>query len=491
LILHGLITVAALATPSPAPTADPLTVSGFLRSYYFTRQNASGAHPAVNQASLNNAADIHADYDLGGGWYVGGSYLYAQPFSGPCSVAAAHARGQPCVSQHPPNTNPDDTLPGFMLSTFPEAYVGYGASGFSAKLGDQLFDSPWASPSDSRMKPAAFQGADFAYVLPRGWTFEAGDMFQFQNRTSNAFQSSTMLTSHPAGAPGLPADIYVPGGGSITTPGFLYTHAGYESRSYSLNAYYYGVSEIVTMWWFDGKLPLSENGWRPAVSLQGGFEYNSGASVIGKIDSSAIGARFGASPAKNIAVDVSVDSIPWRNDTIVLSPPVTCDNFSYQIVAGGRVYPGTTFPYFLARHAGQCFTHANGTTTVYYGGWASPYTDGYTSDPLFTTQASSSMSSRRSPGFSWRAAATYTSANRRFVFVASDAWFNLGNSLVAEMTNEWDLDGTYRFSTLASGARYKGLILRYRYAQRSQTNTQYLGGLPLFKYNRAQLEYDF
>ncbi|MBV8147682.1 MAG: hypothetical protein JO092_01165, partial [Candidatus Eremiobacteraeota bacterium] len=152
MILPGLLAAAALATPSPAPTTSPLTVSGFLRSYYFTRQNATnnpghqfdystkrcGVGPCVNQASLNNAVDFHADYALGGGWYIGGSYLYAQPLSGPCSVAPAHARGQPCVSQRPPNTNPDDTLPGFMLSTFPEVYVGYGVSGFSAKFGDQL-----------------------------------------------------------------------------------------------------------------------------------------------------------------------------------------------------------------------------------------------------------------------------------------------------------------------------------------------------------------
>lgn len=52
------------------------------------------------------------------------------------------------------------------------------------------------------------------------------------------------------------------------------------------------------------------------------------------------------------------------------------------------------------------------------------------------------------------------------------------------------LDGRYHFSPVGQG-RYRGFVVRYRYAQRTQSNTQTLGGLPLFKYNRAQLEYDF
>ena len=38
---------------------------------------------------------------------------------------------------------------------------------------------------------------------------------------------------------------------------------------------------------------------------------------------------------------------------------------------------------------------------------------------------------------------------------------------------------------------YRGLLVRYRYGERTYTNTQIYGGVPLFKYNRAQLEYDF
>lgn len=510
-------------SPAPSPTSSPLTVSGYFRSFYFTRQNATnnpgvqfdyttkkcnGAGPCENQASLNNAISLHADYAFGGGWYAGGTYLYAQPFSGPCSVASAHGKGDPCVSQQPPNTNPDDTLPGFMLSTFPEAYVGYTMSGFAAKVGDQLFETPWAPTSDSRIKPAAYQGAAFSYKM-HDWIFDLADMIQFQNRTSNTFGSNTLLTSHPAGASGLPDDIYIPGGGSITTPGFLYAHAGLVSHDpgYSLNAYYYGVSDIANIWWFDGRYAIAKTSWKPFVAMQGGIEYNAGASVIGKISSSVVGARIGATPFRGITLDASFDSIPWRTDTVTLYAPVKCSNFNYQLAAGGKVYPGRTFPYFLPSDAGQCVNNPNGTSTIYYGGWASPYTDNYSTDPIFTTQITQGMADRRSPGNSWRISATYLTDDKRLIFIAGDAWFDYGNALVSQHTNEWTLDGTYRFGRVTS-PHYTGWSFRYRYAQRAQDNTAcgtpgltcpagtapgttFLGGTPLFKYNRAQLEYDF
>jgi hypothetical protein len=510
---------AQTASPAPSPTPDPLSVGGLFRSYYFTRQNASNnpgvrfdassakySSAGVNQVSWNNAIELHADYHFAGGqWYAGGSYFYANPVDGPCTPAVTHAKGQPCVAQRPPNTNPDDTLPGFALSTFTEAYLGFTGYGVSGKIGDQLFSSPWAASYDgSRMKSAAYQGADVKYALHDGWTFEAADMIQFENRTSSTFDSSTMLTSHPAGAAGMASNIYVPGGGSIDTGGFFYANAGYAPKGadYALNGYLYGISSLVTIWWFDGKYSFGRTGWKPFLALQGGIEKNAGASYIGKVDSSEVGLQVGASPYKGLLVTGAFDSIPWRNDNVVLPSGVTCNNGTYQISARGK-----TFGYFLPVSAGQCLTNANGTTNVYYGGWASPYTDSYSADNFFTTNISQGQADRRAPGYSWKFSATYTTPNSRWIINAADAWFNYGNALIGQITNEWDLDAQYHFSAVTK-APYRGLLLRYRYAQRSQSNTYcgaydstcpsgaatgspILGDLPLFKYNRAQLEYDF
>src|SRR5579862_2791538 len=367
----------AQTSPSPTPSPDPLSVSAVFRSYLFTRQNASNNPGArfnftpgakysttgVNQSAWEQAIAPHFDYAFaGGGWYVGGTYFLGVPFTGPCSTLASHAKGLPCVSQRPPNTNPDDTVPDFVLSTYDEAYVGYKAHNFSGKLGAQLFNSPWAGPADTRTKPASYQGGDFAYT-PNGWTFELADMLQYQPRTSAQYLSSTLLTSTPPGNKGVPPNIFIPGGGhSITTDGFLYGRVGYQApdNRYSLNGYFWGVSDIVNMYWGDAQIFLSQNRWKPYVALQGGFESNTGRSVIGKIASSLFGVQVGATVAKGIGISAAYDELPWHYDTITLQNGYTCNNFNYQIVTPQQQkvpLPGATLAYFLPLSAGQCFTN--------------------------------------------------------------------------------------------------------------------------------------
>ena len=517
--------IVAQSEPAPTPTASPFQWSGTVRSYYFTRQNASNnpgaqfnftpgakySSTGVNQASWDSSISLHGEYlfpDMGG-LFIGGSYLYSNPLDGPCSFASSHAKGKPCVSQSPPNTNPDDTLPGFALSTFYEAYLGFRGSGWYAKAGDQLFTSPWAGPADTRLKPEAFQGADVAYTGIKNWTFEAADMIQFENRTSSTFQSNTLLTSYPAGNSGLPANIYVPGGNFIQTNGFIYGKVGYADApaGVSVDGYFYGVSALMNIWWFDGKYTFQDSKIRPFIALQGGTESNAGASYLGKIDSQVFGAQIGANVTKNVLLSFGFDTLPWHSDTIVLPHGVSCSSSTNQITA-----KGATLAYFLplvSNGTGVCTNNTNGTTNVYYGGWASPYTDNYTADPFFTTNGSQGMVERRSPGTSERVVATFTSNNNRIVFLAAYGWLNYGNAAAPNAnTNEYDLDGIYRFSHYKGTGPYKGLMLRDRYFVRWIQNTycgasettcpagassgaQYLGGLPLFKYNRAQLEYDF
>lgn len=523
----------ALATPSPAavaqapaptPTPNPLTIDGFYRAYYFTRQNATNDlgtefNPskynanAVNQATFNNAISLHADYHFaGGGFYLGGTYLYANPFDDTCSTALLHAKGLPCVSEKPPNTNPDDTVPGFILNTFYEAYLAYNAHHVYAKVGDQLFNSPWASPVDTRIKPAAFQGGDVAYT-PGAWTFELARMLQFQPRTSSTFVSSTLITSYPAGGQGLGSNIFFPGGHGVTTDGFYYGKVGYAPKGgdYSANGYLWSVNDIVNMYWGDAHYTWQENRWKPFVALQGGFESNTGASYAGKIDSQMFGVQLGFNATKTFVIAASYDGVPWHYDDITLPKGFSCSNSTFQIktpIQQSPPQPGNTLAYFLPVQAGQCFTNPNGLTTIAYGGWASPYTDNYATNPVFTTQVSQGEPDRRAGVQSYKIAGVYTSQNRRGTFIVSDAWYDYGNKLLSQNTNEWNLDGTYRFMPVSKTGPYHGLQFRYRYAQRSYTNTYcgdpstacppgltpgstLLGGVPLFKYNRAMLEYDF
>jgi hypothetical protein len=522
----GPATTPGPAGPTPSPVPTPLVLDGWFRSYYFTRQNASnnpgtqfdfapGAKynsNAVNQASWNNAVALHARYQFPDGpWVAGVTYFYANPIDGPCSVAANHAKdatypSPPCTMQVPPNLNPDDGLPGFTMSTFIQAYLGYQGYNFSGKVGNQLFDSPWANPSDTFLKPVAFQGADLSFSGIPHWFLEGADMWAFENRTSNTFTSNTLLTSYPAGSPGVPGNINFPGGLGITSPGFGYAKVGYSNApsGLSFDGYYYGVTDIANMWWFDGQYTYQQSRWRPFLAVQGGLENNNGTSYIGTIRSQDIGAEIGANVAKGVVFTVGYDNVPWRSTTLTLPKDVSCNDTNYQISA-----KGATLPYFLPLNAGQCYTNAaTGLTSIYYGGWASPYTDSYGSDPFFTTSITQGQPVRRSPGSSWKVAATYVTPNQREVFTATNAWYDYGNALVPQNTKLWTLDEFYRFMRVPQSGPYRGLEFRYRYIERAQSNTycgaaatnclpgtpigtSYLGGLPIFKYNRFMLEYDF
>jgi hypothetical protein len=503
--------------PPPPPTPNPLTLGGYFRSYYFTRQNASnnpgtqfdfapGAKynsNGVNQASWANAIALHGDYQWAdSGWHIGATYFYNTSF-GQCIVPANDAKGGPCTTQIPPNTNQDLTLPPFRLSTFDEAYLGWDAYHLNGEVGNVLFTSPWANPADSRVKPVAFQGAYLNWT-PSYLTFEGADMWAFENRNSNTFNNQTLITSFPAGSPGLGANIYNPGGVGINSPGFGMGKVGWDPPSgFAANGYFYTVTDIVNMWWGDAKYQFSNSRWAPYVAVQGGTESNTGLSYVGKIASQNIGAQLGFNIVPGLLFQGGYDQIPWKTDTVFLPKGVTCSNSNYQISA-----KGATLAYFLPMDAAQCFTNPNGTTSIYYGGWASPYTDSYDADPFFTTSLSQGMADRRAPGSSWKVGLTYTSRNKQWVFLASDAWYNYGNALSPETTNIWVLDGRHYFRKVPTDGPYHGLLLRYRYAQRTLSNTfcgasgtecppgstigsTYLGGLPLFKYNRAQLEYDF
>jgi hypothetical protein len=226
---------ATVAPPPPPPTPNPLKLGGYVRSFYFTRQNASnnpgtqfnfspGAKynsNGVNQESWNNGIAPHAEWDFpNSGWIVGGTYFYSIAPTGPCVVAANNAKGGLCISQIPPSTNQDETLAPYTLSTFDEAYLKYRANGWDGTLGNQLFVSPWANPADSRLKPASFEGGDLGYTSPSGWTVEGADMLAYENRTSSTFSRQTLLTSFPSGNNGMPSNIIVPGGQGINTNGF-------------------------------------------------------------------------------------------------------------------------------------------------------------------------------------------------------------------------------------------------------------------------------
>jgi hypothetical protein len=488
--------------PSPTPSSNPFTFRGYFRLYDLTRQNAStgiGGANQVNQAAVAPAISLHADYRiLDSGFSIGGSYLYATPLDG-CPNPVLHQRAynattNPCGFQAAgPMLNPDDTLPDFALNTFYEAYVTYEDQHLYAKVGDQVINTPWANASDSRLKPVAFQGADVAYRFTGGFSIDAMDMDEFESRTSSGFDQETLLTSlQPkyAGS-GLPSYLYYAGGNGVTTPGFQYLRLGYNgavsaTTNLNTNLYLYDFDDIAGLEWADWKYTWNAQPTKPYLALQGGLEHNDGTSVLGTIDSLVMGAQLGAQLSRTVSVAASWNELPRREMDLTSLPTGVSCSAKYQI----STKAGDSFPWFLPSNAPECVKNANGTYTVQYGGVASPYTDSYATDPLYTTSLTQGMVDRRAPGDGMKVAATYTTLNKRFIFTVSRAYYDYGFLLATEQTAETDADAQWYAMPLRPGP-YHGLLLRYRYGARTLDNVTTYGGLPLFKYNRAQLEYDF
>jgi len=516
-------TVVSQATAAPKATPDPFQWRGQIRAYDFTRQNAySGPGGSIygapaptgklNQQSFSASVGLHGDYTFGSsGFNVGATYLYANPFSG-CTSAVSHltppcfysSSTNPAQKTNPNFLNPDDTLPGFEMSTLYEAYAQYKSDQFFLKAGDMVSPGTqvWTPASDSRLKPAAYQGAYGTYAFDKMWTLEVGDYWEWECRTCSAFDSQTLITSSTKypypGASGLTTLYYNPALNGVNNSGVAFGRIGYagpKSSPLTANLSYWSFNNISNLWWLDAKYPFAGK-THPFVALQAGSESNQGTAIVGKISSGVFGLQAGLNLLQNVTLTAGFDTIPVKTDTLtaaqMASGGVTCGAFNTVSVAKGQTASNINFPYWLpSGGTGNCSVNSNGTTNIYYGGLASPYTDSYATDPLFTTELTQGMVDRRSPGTSYKLQLTFTSDDRRFVSYINEAWFDYNNGAYANGTVETDFDALYYFKPLPKSGPYHGFSFRYRYGNRTQ-NT-FTGGSPvgLFVYNRFQAQYDF
>jgi hypothetical protein len=499
-------TKVAQASPAPTATPNPFSYRGYVRAYDFTRQNAyNGPNGTgkVNQQSFNAALSLHGDYNFGGGFDIGASYLYANPLSN-CTTAVSHL-SKPCGTNTAPNTNPDDTLPGYELSTLYEAYLQYKNPELYLRGGNVVTPGTevWTPASDSRLKPAAFQGVYGTYLLNKSWTIEAADYWQWECRSCSAFDKQTLLTDNPAfpypGANGLAAYYFDPARAGVNNSGVAYGRVGYtgpKNAPLTANLSYYGFNNIANEFWLDARYPFAGK-LKPYVAAQFGSEGNPSGGIVGKISATVFGLQGGLNVLPNVQLVGGFDTMPWHTDTLpatgagsLASLGITCSS-THQITVPSALNNKINLPYFLpSGGTAQCTKNADGTTAIYYGGWASPYTDSYATDPFFTTDLTQGMVDRRSAGTSFKLQATFTSNDKRLVAYLNHAWYDYNNGGYANSTQETNFDTLYYFNALPKTGTYHGFLFRYRYGERNSSPT-FGPQVGLFKYNRFQAEYDF
>jgi hypothetical protein len=490
--------VLASATPTPAPNATlPLvTYAGIVRAYYFGRTNGDTCltctvRGSPNSTVFNFGGLLHGQINIPHSpWSLGATYLGAYPFGANWPGPLRNIGYNPQV---------DNTVPGYALSVFGETYLQYKSAGTFGQTGKEILhasQSPWAHASDTRIEPESFQGTLLSTNPTPDFTIGAMYMARFKSRITSAFNASTLLTScdtaFPTGkgpVPGVKGTFTVPGdtcNPQQTTRGFSMFSASHVFGSSGLTAaaYQYQVYDIVSMSWLAAQYNFAKES-KANPYLAGHFlaENNVGQSFIGTVHNYTLGGQFGVTLHHNLNFIVGYDGSPASAYIV-----------STKSCKGSAATPTGPSPRVIFGGVPDATNKGvpKGDVVCYGGGVASPYTDPYTSDPLYTTSLTQGMIEVRKPGTAFKATLAWQTDNHRLKAYATDAWYNyslpgasggVGNG---DARAEFDLDATYYFDPVPSSGPYKGLSLRQRYGDRTQPFAPFE-----FKSSRTQLEYDF
>ena len=431
----ALLFAAALVSPSPEPSVAPPTpapagifsTSGLVRLYEFQKINAVG----TNQRALNIGGALHAEYTRNAHPFtLGATYYAAEPFglNGPNPQS---------------NTGLDNTLPAYRYSALGELYAQYRTWRDFIQLGKMQIASPWANAADGRLIPVTYQGVVGRHYFESGWDIGITRIARFKSRTSSTFDANNLLTN-------------------ATTPGFLLVELTRSAGTISGSVHQYWFYDIASMTYAQVRVRLSDRAFTAAQAVA---ESDIGRALLGTIHNHTLGLQLGTRIGV-VNATLGYDTAP--RVTYITTAPQTI--FAQSAVAGSST----------VRALG------GGRFAVAGGGIASPYTDGYVADPLFTTAIAASLVDRRSAGYAFKFTLTAQSGNGRFSGTLARGFYNYSNSLSSATATETDADGTYFLSNIDPARVYSGFSIRQRWGYRTTT------GAPLrFLYSRTQLQYDF
>ena len=197
-------------------------------------------------------------------------------------------------------------------------------------------------------------------------------------------------------------------------------------------------------------------------------------------------------------------TIPWKTDTQ-----------SRFRTASGAAAPPTTISakgnainaYFLPTAVPDCLRQSQrAPSQIYYGGWASPYTDNYVTDPSILTSVStgygrssrcrSELQNCQAPVHVDEQEVRVHRSERRY-----QTWNNISRTSSTPLQRRRPTRGTSTRSTIFKKEPRRALqgpavplCATHSAESRHRTSLgRHVAGRasPLFKYNRSQLEYDF
>jgi len=486
---------AAVTMGSNLTIPPPLfTYAGDVRAYYFGRTNGNSCLTCKQKGSpdataFNSGGSLHGQINIPHSpWVIGATYFGSYPWGANWPGPLDNIGYNPQV---------DNTLPGYSISTWGELYLQYKTAGMFGQSGrEELTNvmSPWAHTSDSRMDPASFQGTLLDGNINPNWQVGGMYMVRFRSRVTSAFNANTLLTScntafNTGKGPveGVSGTFTVPGDPCNKlqkNQGFLEFWTSWKSAPSGLqaNAYWYEMYDIATMGWFNAQWNFDQHSpFNPYIGGQFLAENNTGTALVGTVHDYTAGGIIGATIYHNLNFTVAYDGSPATGYIVKAK---NCGTASSPKGAGqGGIFGGVADTSFKAVPIGDVL--------CYGGGIASPYTDNYATDTLYTTQITQGMADTHLPGTGVKAALGWQTNDRRLRAILSQAWYNYslpgesGGAGNGDARAEFNFDVQYFFNPVRSGP-YKGLSIRQRYADRTQAFNPFE-----FKYSRTQLEYTF
>jgi len=331
------------------------------------------------------------------------------------------------LNSHNPN-KVDLTLPGKPVTTLGQAFLQYENNYFLTRIGNQLISTPWLNEADTRMIPATYQGL-YAKITPMtDFDLTAMRMIRFKSRIKGGFSKTNLYSPINLGTPVNALD-------NQTVMGTLALGAQYKQCDFKAQVWGYQFYNIAKLYYGDVSYTMDIGTLvKPIVGVQVGHEHNDGnpvfnTSSVAKKNSDVYGALLGAEIADG-SVTIGYNNIP--------------------------------------KHTGS----------FQNGDIVSPYTSGYTSDPLYTTAMIAGLI-EKSAGSAMKGTVQYNFFEKQLHFLVCYARYK--TSPFIPNTSETDFDLTYK-----PNGQLKNLSLRYRVG--------FLKHHPVFGrfiYNRLMVQYDF
>lgn len=405
------------------------TISGAIRAYNFNKFFGAPTIPNARAFALGALVNLKTAPFLTG-FRVGASFY------------SANSLGLNSLS-HPAITDP--TLMGYnsSLNAFGQAYIQYSKTHIGeVRVGDQSINTPWMNSSDSRMIPATYQAVQIAITALPAVTLYFLREFRWKSKTSSAFYRDN-LYYQPAsagtswgGVGGLPPN-------APTTSGTLAAGATWHLQN-TLNA---------TSWYYDFY------GFTHLYYASAAYTVP-GHSLITPL----LGVQYAReTEASGLLNNVRINTQAGRG----------VDATAYGAITGLNTPDGQiTMSYnSLAQHQGS----------IGGGALISPYTAGYTSDPLYTTSMLRGLV-ELGPGHAWKIRYTVPVVRRKWYVTTAYARYYTYYYGTAEDTY---LDVSY-----APGRRWRGLSIRDR-VEMARGGHGLTPGNRYFVYNRIMLQYTF